>query len=504
LTAPSEPPGSPSEPPGSPASTGSPRRSGVRARRGLRFLPLLGVIYCLSSAGPAGIEEIVPTTGPGLTLLLILLMPIFYGLPLGLASGELSSRFPVEGGYYRWVRIVFGDYWGFQCGWWSWIGAFFDGALYVVLVAEYSHDFVPEAWQPAARYIVPLLVIAFSTWINVRGIEVVGWSTLLFNIFLLAPFVVMCALGFFHWHHNPFTPVTPPDKGLLKAFGVGMLFMMWNYSGYESLSTAAEEVEDPRRNYIRAILLAIAITIPTYFVPLLVGLAVAPDWSALSAGSFTDIGKIIGGQTLALWIGAAGIVANVALSNTNLLAYSRVPFTMAEDGYLPKVFARTHRVHGTPWVSLLVTAIFYAVLIGLSVETLAVVEMWVFSAVYIQMFLALWVLRVREAAAAGAATAAAGAGTAAAGAGEYRYIIPLGRRGIWWVILPPLILIVVSMFASGKENIYAGGAVILSGFVLHPLVTWWRKRGMGGAGAGGLGAGGAGGVSAERGPGALS
>src|SRR5262249_6308106 len=159
------------------------------------------------------------------------------------------------------------------------------------------------------------------------------------------------------------------------------------------------------RNYIRAILLAIAITIPTYFLPLLIGLAVAPDWTALSAGSFTDIGRIIGGQTLALWIRAAGIVANVALSNTNLLAYSRVQFTMAEDGYLPKVFARTHRVHGTPWVSLLATALFYAVLIGLSVETLAVVEMWVFSAVYIQMFLALWVLRVREARAGGAARA---------------------------------------------------------------------------------------------------
>ena len=97
-----------------------PGHRSIRVRRGLRFLPLLGVIYCLSSAGPAGIEEIVPTSGPGLTLLLILLMPVFFGLPLGLASGELSSRFPVEGGYYRWVREVFGEYWGFQVGWWSW------------------------------------------------------------------------------------------------------------------------------------------------------------------------------------------------------------------------------------------------------------------------------------------------------------------------------------------------------------------------------------------------
>ena len=441
-----------------------PEHRSIRVRRGLRFLPLIGVIYCLSAAGPAGIEEIVPTSGPGLTLLLILLMPIFFGLPLGLASGELSSRYPVEGGYYRWVREVFGEYWGFQVGWWSWLGAFFDGALYAVLVAEYSDEFLPEAWRPAARFVIPLLVIAWSTWINVRGIELVGWSTLLFNIFLLAPFAVMCVMGVFHWNRNPLVPFTPPDKGVWEGLGVGMLFMMWNYSGYESLSTAAEEVENPRRNYIRAILWVIAITVPTYFVPLLIGLAAAPDWTALSAGSFTDIGKIIGGRTLALWIAAAGMVSNIALSNTNLLAYSRIPFTMAQDGYLPRFLTRTHRKHGTPWIALLATAFFYAVLIGLSVEVLAVVEMWLFSGVYIAIFLALWRLRSRP------DYAAAGA------AGDYRFVIPAGRRGIWWIILPPIVLIVVSMFASGWEYVVSGGLGILSGVVLYPFVALWKRR----------------------------
>ena len=456
----SEPPGS-NEPPG---ATEPPGHRSIRVRRGLRFLPLLGVIYCLSSAGPAGIEEIVPTSGPGLTLLLILLMPVFFGLPLGLASGELSSRFPVEGGYYRWVREVFGEYWGFQVGWWSWLGAFFDGALYAVLVAEYSDEFLPVTWRPAARIIIPLLVIAGGTWINVRGIELVGWSTLLFNIFLLAPFAVMCVLGLFHWNHNPLVPFTPPGKGMFEGLGVGMLFMMWNYSGYESLSTAAEEVENPRRNYIRAILWAIAITVPTYFLPLLIGLAVAPDWTALSAGSFTDIGRMIGGRSLALWIAAAGMVSNIALSNTNLLAYSRVPFTMAEDGYLPRFLTRTHRKHGTPWIALLVTAFFYAVLIGLSVEVLAVVEMWLFSGVYILIFLALWKVRARPGA------------RGEASDGGYRYIIPAGRRGIWWIILPPIVLIVVSMFASGEEYIYSGGLGILSGILIYPFVALWKRR----------------------------
>lgn len=436
----------------------------IRVRRGLRFLPLVGVVYCLSSAGPFAIEEMVPASGPGLALLLLLVLPLFYGLPLGLAAGEMNSRYPVEGGYYRWIREVFGEFWGFAAGWWSWLGAFFDGALYAVLVAEYSDIFVPEPWRPAAHVVIPLLVILGCTWINVRGIEVVGWSSVLFNIFLLSPFAVMCVLGLFHWNHNPLVPFTPPDKGLFKALGVGVLLGMWNYSGYESLSTAAEEMEDPRRNYIRAILWVIAITIPTYFLPLLVGVAVTSDWTTISAGSFTGMGQVIGGSALALWIAAAGMVSNIALSNTNLLAYSRIPFAMAEDGYLPKVLTRTHRVHGTPWMSLLVTALCYAVLTGLSVEVLAVVEMWLFSAVYILIFLALWRLRVRPGRDGGEAD------------GAYRFVIPAGRRGIWWVILPPIVLIVVSMFASGEEYIYSGGAALLSALLLYPLVAWWKRR----------------------------
>jgi len=69
-----------------------PGHRSIRVRRGLRFLPLLGVIYCLSSAGPAGIEEIVPTSGPGLTLLLILLMPVFFGLPQKTGMRRIRRR----------------------------------------------------------------------------------------------------------------------------------------------------------------------------------------------------------------------------------------------------------------------------------------------------------------------------------------------------------------------------------------------------------------------------
>jgi len=203
--------------------------------------------------------------------------------------------------------------------------------------------------------------------------------------------------------------------------------------------------------------------VPTYIIPLAIGLAATPDWTTINEGSFTDMGRIIGGPLLALWIAAAAIVSNFALSNVNLLAYSRVPFAMAQDGFLPAGLTRLHRKFGTPFVSLIATAICYCLLTFMNVEQLTSIEMWLFSPLYVMIYLALWRLRCRPAA----------AGSEGEGKG---YVIPAGRRGIWLVILPPIVLIVMAIGGSAGEYLWTGGLAIASGFVLYPLAMWWKRR----------------------------
>lgn len=440
-------------------------------RQGLKLLPLVALVFCLSAAGPFGIEELVPESGPGLAILLILVLPLFFGLPLGLAAGEMGSRFPVEGGYYRWVRHVFGDFWGFQAGWWTLVGSWFDTALYAVLAAEYTEPLlqmladagaIPAAVVPVGRQAVCLLIIAGCTLGNIRGIQTVGYSSIVFTIFILSPFLLVCTLGVSHWSHNPLVPFTPPDMSLTAALGVGLLIGMWNYSGYESLSTVAEEIEDPRRNYLRAVLIAIALTVPTYLLPLLFTLAIIPDWTTISAGSFVEVGRIVGGQYLGYWVAAAGIIMSLALFNAYTLAYSRIPFTMAQDGFLFRPLARTHKKYGTPWVSLLMGAVIYTALSFMSIKDLVVLDMWLFSAVYIIIFLALWRIRWKP--------ELGGEG------GGYRFIIPLGRWSLLIMIVPPIAIALFAMRYSGSEYMIYGGPALLSGFLVYPIMRWARRR----------------------------
>jgi amino acid transporter len=222
--------------------------------------------------------------------------------------------------------------------------------------------------------------------------------------------------------------------------------------------------------------------VPTYLLPMLISLAATSDWTSFAAGAFTDAGSLIGGPLLASWIGAAGMVASLSMFNAYTLSYSRIPFAMAQDGFLPRGLARTHRRHGTPWVALLAGGVVYAALTLIPsekiVQALLVLEMWCFSVLYILLYIALWRVRVRPALDPGAAQGD-GAATRDAGASApaaYRFIIPLGARGIWLVILPPIILIVLAMFGSGEEYVRYGGPAVLSGVALYPIAAWLRRR----------------------------
>src|SRR6266481_4610908 len=210
---------------------------GARAAvRKAGLLPLVSVMYAYA------------TGGPGLTLLYLLFLPVFWCIPVSLVAAELTTAIPMEGGFYRWVRAAFGDFWGFQAGWWNWSASFLLAAAYAVLATDYLSFYFPAivGWK---HHMVSVLVIAVVGWINVRGIQMVGAASTVMSIFVLLVVAALCAIAAAKWHHNPFLPLVPPHVPPFQVFGAGLALGLWLYSGYEQVSSVAEEVENPQRNY---------------------------------------------------------------------------------------------------------------------------------------------------------------------------------------------------------------------------------------------------------------
>src|SRR5258707_6147397 len=108
----------------------------------------------------------------GLSLLYHLFIPFFWCIPVSLVAAELTTAMPVEGGFYRWVRAAFGDFWGFQAGWWDWSASFLLAAAYGVLATDYLSFYFPAivGWK---HHVVMVLIVARVASVHVRGIQMV-------------------------------------------------------------------------------------------------------------------------------------------------------------------------------------------------------------------------------------------------------------------------------------------------------------------------------------------
>jgi amino acid transporter len=415
------------------------------------------VMFSYTTGGPFGLEAMVTTSGPGMSLLYLLLVPLFWCIPVSLVSAELTTAMPVEGGFYRWSRAAFGDFWGFLAGWWNWSASFLLGGSYAVLFADYLAYYFPgiAGWK---HWLVSFALIAFIAWVNVRGIQMVGKAATVFELLIFIPVLLMIVLGLAQWHHNPFVPLVPPHQAFSKVFGVGLALAIWLYSGYEQCSSVAEEVANPRRTYPRALAIVIPISIATFFLPTFSALAALGDWQHWKDGYFSTAALLIGGPWLGSLMTIAAMLCNVALLNSTVLTTTRMPFTLAEDGYLPPFLTRRHPRYGTPWIAILISAAIYAPLALHSLGELISVYVWLRAATTVLTVLSAWGLRRKRPDLPRA------------------FRIPGGKLGLVYAIAMPLTMTYVILRYSDPIALRWGPWALAAGPIVYFVVKWFARR----------------------------
>ncbi len=378
-----------------------------QARRKMRLVPLIAATYFMVSGGPYGIEDILGGAGFAWAIVILLVLPIIWSLPTTLMIGELASAIPAEGGFYVWVRRALGPFWGYQESWLSLSASIFDMALYPSIFVLYLSKFAPSLTAGYRGYAWSLAVVFLCGLWNLRGAPAVGEGSVWLFVLLLSPYVVFVALGFAKalLHHPPieWTIASPVDTGGLGAstpFSTAVLVAMWNYMGWDNASTIAQEVENPQRNYPRAMTAAAILTAITYILPLAAMALAGLSSASFSTGDWADAARQIGGAgfigaALALAVVAGGCINGVGMFNALGMSYTRLPMAMAEDRMLPAFFARrNHR--GVPWVSVLFCSLAWALALKLPFERLISIDLILYGTSLLLEFAALVALRVRE------------------------------------------------------------------------------------------------------------
>jgi amino acid transporter len=428
--------------------------------RSISTLSLVFILYFSTSGGAFTTEALVASVGPGMALLVLLLVPVVYSLPEILIIGELASMLPLEGGYYRWVQRAFGPFWAFQNGWLTWMYSLVDMAIYPKLFVTYLAWFAPRL-PPWGVWGAGLLVIWGATAINLAGAARVGRTSVMAGTFIITGFLAVSVAALAHASHVPWRPFSAPGSAGKGGMAVGLSIALWNYIGWDNASTVQGEVRDASRSYPRALAIALPLVVAGYIIPLLATLS-ATDWTTWAEGAWPQIALAAGGALgpmLAAWLALGGMVSALALFNALLLAYSRIPFVMAMDGLLPAALARTD-ARGTPRVAVLFAAVCYSVFMLLPFGSLVIADVLLYSLALMLELGSLVALRVREPELRGA------------------FRIPLGTGPVAVLALFPfsvLLLVVALSFLDGEYGLPAvtGAAVAIT---LGPLCYSLARR----------------------------
>lgn len=365
------------------------------------------VIYFTVAGGAFGLEGLIGNSAPGMALILMLVTPFIWSLPTVLMVIELSTAMPVEGGFYVWVKRALGSFWGFCQGWIVWLYGLVIAASFAALGVDYTSSFLNLAFgitllddNRLVRWMLAAAMIGYFAFLNIRGAKAVGDSSKLFAVMVFAPFITMVVIAFAKWIANPvpfWLPLTPPNTGLMGAFGVGLFIVMYNFLGWDGISTVLEEIENPLKVIPKAMLIVIPIILVAYFLPVIAGLMSGVDWKTWGdTNSFPELAAAVGGKWLGIWTALGGMFCAMGLFNAMLLSNSRLPFVFAADKYFPEGLVKRHTVFGTPYLSIILCAIIYALLALGPFETLAVTTVLLYGVSLILQLIALIALRIKE------------------------------------------------------------------------------------------------------------
>ncbi|UVL36850.1 APC family permease [Pseudomonas sp. B21-041] len=342
----------------------------------LTDLVVYGMIFMIPIA-PFGVYGYVNAEAPGMVPLAYIIGMVAM-LFTALSYGSMAKAFPIAGSVYSYAQRGLNQHVGFIAGWLMLLDYLLIPPLLYVYAAMALNHLYPDI--PKVGFILAFLVSA--TFVNLRGITFTARMNI---IFLLAQLVVLGIFLFYAWNalHNgggngelTLAPLYHPQTFnfalLMQAVSIAVL----SFLGFDAISTLAEEIKgDPGKSVGKAALITLVVMGVIFVAQTWIATDLAAGMGFKSADTaFYEIAEIAAGSWLATLTAVATALAwGVAVAITSQAAVSRLLFGMARDGKLPKVLAKVHPKHNTPYLSIYLVAVLSLVICYLfinSVDTL--------------------------------------------------------------------------------------------------------------------------------------
>lgn len=287
---------------------------------------------------------------------------------------EFASSIPTSGSAYAYIYVSLGELIAHLVGWCLIIGytlstatvaggwsAYFNGLLKEFGV-NLPSKFVSIPSEGGVANVPAIIVVLLVTFLLSRGTKESKKINNLMVIVKLAVIVLFVAVGVFfiepqNWH--PFMPF-----GLKGVFG-GAASVFFAFTGFDAVSTSAEEVKNPQKNLPIGIVSSLAVCSIIYVIVCLV-LTGITHYSKLNVGDAMSyaLGSVGQGWAASL-ISVGAVIGILAVMFAYSFGASRILFSMSRDGLLPKSFSKINKKSNVPELSTWVVGVMGALMSGL-------------------------------------------------------------------------------------------------------------------------------------------
>ncbi len=300
----------------------------------------------------------------------------------GLCYSELAAMIPVSGSAYTYAYAALGELAAWIIGWdlvleyavgaatvaVSWSG--YVANLLASAGLALPHALVASPWAGGVLDLPAALVVAAASALLLLGVREGARVNGAIVVVKLAVVAAVIGFGALSVHPANWHPFVPPNTGTFGAFGVsGVLraagLVFFAFIGFDAVSTAAQEAQDPQRHMPVGILgsLALATVLYVGFALVLTGLV-----PFRTLGGDAPVATALAGThrpwlSVAVQVGILCGFSSVLL--VLLLGQSRVLRAMAADGLLPERLARLHPRFRTPWLATALLMLLVAALAAL-------------------------------------------------------------------------------------------------------------------------------------------
>ena len=301
-----------------------------------------------------------------------------------LTYAEIGSRYPVTGGYYKIFAKAYHPSIAFAINCVILVSNAASLSGVALIGSGYALKLFGNNFTDMHKALLSVAAILIFYFINLRGLKLSAKAQNILMLIKIAMIVTLIAALFFPDKYATETLVqtaTAPVEwsGWIKSLGVSLIAVSFTYGGYQQSINFGNEVKNPSRTIPKGIFIGIVIVIILYLLVnlsyyKLIGFEQMKNQKEIA---FVVMDKIFGSTGATAFSGFLflGVMAYV---NGLLLSNPRVMFAMADDGILPKAFAKQDTKTNVLTFSLTVFTIICIIILFFSQEFEKILKFTIF------------------------------------------------------------------------------------------------------------------------------